>query len=219
MSKVVIFGTRDNSALAYHYLSNDSKETVAAFTVDREYLREKEFMGLPVVDFAKVEDLFPPNEYKMFVPMSPAKVNTLRAKKYQEAKDKGYSFISYISSKAAYYGTAVGENCFILEHNVIQPFSKIGNNVILWSGNHIGHHCLIEDHCFLTSHAVVSGHVVIGAYSFLGVNCTIRNGVKIAQSNVIGAGALIMHDTKEFEVYPGAGSKAAKVPSTKLKDL
>jgi len=219
MSKVIIFGMRDNAALAHYYLTHDSKDEVVAFTVDKEFLKEDTFLGLPVKDFSRIEDFFPPDEYKMFIPMSPARLNSLRAKKYLEAKEKGYRFISYISSKATYYGSEIGENCFIFENNVIQPFSQIGSDVIIWSGNHIGHHSRIEDHCFITSHAVVSGHVEIGAYSFLGVNCTIRNGIKIAKGNVIGAGALITADTKEYEVYPGYGSKASRVPSTKLKDL
>ena len=50
-----------------------------------------------------------------------------------------------------------GDNCFILEDNTVQPFVTIGNNVTLWSGNHIGHDSVIEDDCFISSHVVVSG--------------------------------------------------------------
>ena len=51
----------------------------------------------------------------------------------------------------------IGENCFIFEDNTIQPFVKIGDDVVLWSGNHIGHHAEIGDHCFISSHVVISG--------------------------------------------------------------
>jgi acetyltransferase-like isoleucine patch superfamily enzyme len=95
----------------------------------------------------------------------------------------------------------VGDNCFILEDNTIQPFVKIGNNVTLWSGNHIGHDSIIEDHCFLASHIVVSGNVRIGPYCFIGVNATLRNSITIAPKTLIGAGAVIMEDTIENGVY------------------
>ena len=36
---------------------------------------------------------------------------------------------------------------------------RIGNDVVLWSGNHIGHDSTIGDHCFIASHVVVSGNV------------------------------------------------------------
>ena len=52
----------------------------------------------------------------------------------------------YVSSKASVWpGFKPGENCFILEDNTMQPFVVIGDNVTLWSGNHIGHHARIGD--------------------------------------------------------------------------
>jgi acyl-[acyl carrier protein]--UDP-N-acetylglucosamine O-acyltransferase len=126
----------------------------------------------------------------------------VRAEKYFQAKAMGYSLASYVSSHCTYLSkNSPGDNCFILEDNTIQPFVKIGNNVTLWSGNHIGHDSVIDDHCFLASHIVVSGHVHIGSYCFLGVNATLRNSIVIAPNTLIGAGALIMKDTAEKDVY------------------
>ena len=72
--------------------------------------------------------------------MSYAKMNKLRAEKYYQAKQLGYELVSYISSRCSFLTEyPVGENCAILEDNTIQPFVRIGNNVTLWSGNHIGH--------------------------------------------------------------------------------
>jgi len=219
MAKVIIFGTKDFAQLAHFYLTKDSEHKVTAFTVDKGFLKETKFLDLPVIEFEDIEKHYPPEKYKMFIPMSPLKLNEVRAQKYLEAKKKGYLFINYISSRATYYDTEVGENCFIFENNVIQPFTRIGNNVIIWSGNHIGHHSVIRDHCFITSHAVISGHVTIGDYSFLGVNCTIRDGIAIGQKNIIGAGALVTHSTNDGEVYPGNKSSASKIPSSELKDF
>jgi UDP-3-O-[3-hydroxymyristoyl] glucosamine N-acyltransferase len=95
----------------------------------------------------------------------------------------------------------VGDNCFILEDNTIQPFVRIGSNITLWSGNHIGHDSTIEDHCFITSHVVVSGNCTVGAYSFIGVNATLRNSIRVAENSLIAAGAVVMQDTVEKGVY------------------
>jgi UDP-3-O-[3-hydroxymyristoyl] glucosamine N-acyltransferase len=99
--------------------------------------------------------------------------------------------------------TRIGDNCFVFEANVIQPFVTIGNDVVLWSGNHIGHDVTIEDHVFIASHVVVSGNATIGARSFVGVNATFRDGVTVAPDCVIGAGASIMKDTVRGGVYAG----------------
>jgi len=217
MSKVILFGLQDFSELAHFYLTNDSEHEVVSFTVDKEYIKAPEHLGLPVVAFEDIQNIFPPNEYKMFIPMSYACINKLRAAKYFEAKEKGYEFISYISSKATYYNTSVGENCFILENNVIQPYTDIGNNVILWSGNHIGHHSIIQDHCFVASHVVISGHVKVGAYSFIGVNATLRDGIIIGEENVIGAGSLILENTQDRSVFSEGSTLVSKVPSNRLR--
>ena len=37
----------------------------------------------------------------------------------------------------------------IMEHNTIQPYVTIGENTILWSGNHVGHHTQIGKNVIL----------------------------------------------------------------------
>jgi sugar O-acyltransferase (sialic acid O-acetyltransferase NeuD family) len=208
MSRVVIFGLKDLASLAHFYLREDSEHEVVAFTVDREFIRAEEFEGLPVVPFEEVEKTYPPSEYKLFIPMTQKKMGRLREEKYNEAKRKGYSLVSYVSSKATTFSNLeVGENCFILEDNTIQPFVVIGNNVVLWSGNHIGHHSEIGDHVFLTSHVVISGHVRIEPYSFFGVNATIRDGLVIAEGTLVGMGATVVKNTEPYGVYSSEGAK------------
>jgi len=210
--KLVIFGTGSFAEVAHYYLTKDSEYEVAAFTVDEENLTEKKKFGLPVVPFNRVEEIYPPETFGMFVAIAYRNFNEIRAKKCVEAREKGYELIKYICSKAIIWdNVTVGDNCFIFEANVIQPFVKIGDDVIIWSGNHIGHHTVIGDHCFIASHAVISGNVKIGPYSFVGVNATIRDGVTIAKQCTIGAHALIIKDTQERGVYGGHPAKLLRV--------
>ena len=202
MADVVIFGAGDIARLAHGYFERDSEHRVVAFTVDAAFRHETAMRGLPLIDFEAVEREFPPAQCQMFVAVSYARMNQLRAQKYAEAKRRGYPLVSYVSSRCTNLTEyAVGDNCFILEDNTIQPFVRIGSNVTLWSGNHIGHDAVIEDHVFISSHVVISGHVHVGAYSFLGVNATLRNGIRIGARSLLGAGAVIMADTEEGGVF------------------
>ncbi len=204
MAKVVVFGTEDFAQLAHYYLLHDSQHEVVGFTVDRAFCKTSTWMGLPVVPFEEVETFFPPSQFRMFVPMSPNRMNRIRQEKYEASLQKGYQLISYVSSKATVWaGVEIGENCFILEDNTIQPFSKIGNNVTLWSGNHIGHHSVIGDHCMLTSHVVISGHVTVQRNCFFGVNSTLRDGLVIGEFSFIAAGALVTKSTAARSVMKG----------------
>lgn len=220
MKELIIFGTADIAQLAYYYFKNDTDYKVVAFTVDAEYLKVNEFCGLSVVPFEEVVRHYPPERYEMFIALSYSKLNQVRKEKYLAAKSLGYRFASYISSYATVLNDfKSGDNCFILEDNTIQPFVSIGNNVTLWSGNHIGHHSIIHDHCFLASHIVVSGGVEIGVSCFIGVNATLRDHIKIGEKCVIGAGTLILADADPEGVYIGDATVRASIPSTRLKKI
>jgi sugar O-acyltransferase (sialic acid O-acetyltransferase NeuD family) len=220
MANIVIFGAGEIAEIAHFYFKHDSDHDVSAFCVDQDYLKSSQVCGLPVVPFEEIDKHYPPSNHQMFVALSYAKVNAIRAEKYQACKSKGYQIVSYVSSKATVWpGLQVGENCFILEDNTIQPFVTIGNNVTLWSGNHIGHHSCIEDNCFIASHVVVSGGVTVKENCFLGVNVTLRDHITLGRNCVIGAGALILKDTEENGVYFYPDAERSRVPSNRLKKL
>jgi sugar O-acyltransferase (sialic acid O-acetyltransferase NeuD family) len=221
MAKVVVFGASQWAALAHFYLTHDSPHEVVAFTLDRDYLGEREYRGLPVVAFDEVDKHYPPSDFEMFIPLSFKKMNRLRAQKYAEARSRGYRLISYVSSKATTWPDfSCGQNCFIFEDNTIQPFVTIGNNVVMWSGNHIGHHTVIKDHVMITSHVVISGCCTIEENCFFGVNSSVRDETIVARDTLVGMGATIQKDTKEFEVYRAPATEPApRIRSDKLWSL
>jgi sugar O-acyltransferase (sialic acid O-acetyltransferase NeuD family) len=220
MKKLVIFGCGEIAQLAHFYFRTDSDYEVVAFTVDACYVKEPSFEGLPVVPFESVTQTYPPDEYDCFVALSYAKLNGVRQEKYTAVKTQGYRLASYISPRATMLNEGrLGDNCFILEDNTVQPFARIGNNVTLWSGNNIGHHSVIGDHSFLASHIVVSGGVEIGERCFLGVNSTLRDHIRIGDRCVIGAGALLLADAEPDGVYLGAATERSRVPSSRLRGL
>ena len=218
MADVVIFGVRDFASLAHFYLQHDSPHNVVGFTVHREYLPASgEFEGLPVVAFEEVEQRFPPDRVSAFAPLSHRRMNRLREEIYLTLKGRGYPLISYVSSRATHFpGTHIGENCFVLEDNTIQPFSSIGDNVVLWSGNHIGHHTVIRDHVFVTSHVVVSGHCVVEPHCFLGVNATIKDQITLAEGTLVGMGANITRNTEPWSLYKADATRPSKVSSADI---
>jgi sugar O-acyltransferase (sialic acid O-acetyltransferase NeuD family) len=221
MKKLVIFGITDASELANYYFSIDSEYEVVAFTVDSSYVpSSKIFCNLPVVPFEDLSNLYPPESHTLFIALGYSSLNKLRKEKYYASKSMGYKLASYISTRATILnGGRIGENCFILEDNTIQPFVTIGNNVTLWSGNHIGHHTQIYDHCFFASHVVVSGRVKIFESCFIGVNATLRDNIIVGERCVIGAGALLLRDAEPDGVYLGGETMRSRVPSNRLRAI
>lgn len=193
-------------------MTRDAGYEIAAYTASADGVSSDKYLDRPLVPFEEIERRFPPGNFSMFVAVGYARLNKVRERFFNEAKDKGYTLISYVCSKATIWDeNKIGENVFIFEDNTIQPFVTIGDNTILWSGNHIGHHSTIEPHCFITSHVVVSGYCTVGSHSFLGVNATLSDRVEIGKRNVVGPGARIRKSTSDDAAYiPGQTEKFTK---------
>jgi sugar O-acyltransferase (sialic acid O-acetyltransferase NeuD family) len=221
-NKVIIFGTNDLAELSHFYLTNDTTFEVVGFTIHKKYIKNSHFQPresetkYPIIPFEEIEISHPPTDYLLFAPMTGTKMNENRKNVYFEGKNKGYRFISYVSSKATILNSKIGENCFILENNTIQPFVEIGNNVIMWSGNHIGHHGKIDSHCFFTSHVVLSGHCHVKERCWFGVNSTIRDGLTIEEGTLVAMGSLITKNTESFGFYLGNPAKKQEKKSTEI---
>ena len=209
---LIIVGDSSFAEVAYEYFTHDSEYRVVAFAVEREHLRRSVLFGLPVVALDELVTKYTPRDHDVFVAIVYSQLNRLRTRLYESVKRMGYSCARYISSRAFVWpNVRLGEHCFVFEGNVVQPFVEIGNNVILWSGNHVGHHSLIEDHCFIASHVVISGHCRIGKYCFLGVNSTLGNNVTLGADTVVGAAALILKSVDGGHIYASAATGPSKV--------
>jgi sugar O-acyltransferase (sialic acid O-acetyltransferase NeuD family) len=220
MRDIVIFGIGQVAEVVYYYLTHEGARNIAAFTVDEKFRPSTQLFNLPVVDFESVQQSYPPDTYEMFVAVSFKRVNKDREEKVAEAEAKGYTLASHVSPRATVWSDFVAQpNTIIMENNVIQPFASVGRNVIMWSGNHIGHHTSIGDHCFIASHAVISGSVTVGEGTFVGVNATVRDNVTIGKRNVLGAATLILADTPDNAVFIGQATPMSRVPSYRLGSI
>ncbi|MBO6805972.1 acetyltransferase [Thalassospira sp.] len=205
MKKLLIFGSAEIASLARYYFSHDSSYEVVAFTVDDEFANKETFEGLPLVPFSIVKDRYPPSEFDMHVALSYQNLNSLREKKYNQAKENGYALASYICSKSVTWpDLQVGENCFILENQTIQPTVVVGDNVMIWSGNHLGHGCQIDDHVYISSHVCLSGHTKVGKRSFLGVNATVKDFTIIGEDCFVAMDASVVRNVEDGSVVLGA---------------
>jgi sugar O-acyltransferase (sialic acid O-acetyltransferase NeuD family) len=215
--RLVIVGTGGFGEIAYEYFTHDSPYEVVGFAVERELLDRETVAGQPVVPFESLEDEFDPAGHHVYVAVTYAEVNRARARLVAEARGKGFALASYVSSRAfVWRNVELGEHCFIFENNVVQPYVRIGSNVVLWSGNHIGHHSTIGDNCFISSHVVVSGTVEVGENCFLGVNSTLVNNITIGRDTWIGPQVTITRDVDPGSVFRPARSELRDETSLEL---
>ncbi len=217
MKNLIIVGSGPFAQIAKLYFETYSKYKVKAFAVEAKFISKTTFCDLPVIEFERVETVYDPEDFEIFVAITYINLNHTRSRLLAESITKGFKPASFISPNS-FRGpeTEIGEHCFIFENNVIQPFTKINSNVILWSGNHIGHHSCIHDNCFISSHVVISGFCEIGINTFVGVNSSISNNVKIGANCIIGPGTLIKKNIGNDSVIQNKQSELSTVSATKL---
>lgn len=218
--KLIIVGDSAFAEIAHEYFDADSDYRVVGFAVERAHLKRSVLHGLPVVAFEDLEQHFGPAAHEVYVATVYTQLNRLRTRLAAAAKARGYRLASFVSPRAQVWRNAVlGEHCFIFEHNTVQPFVTIGDNVVLWSGNHIGHHSVIEANCFVSSQVVVSGFCRVGENSFLGVNAMIANNVTLGRDNWVAPGVAVMKDTSDGTLFKPAAAEISPISSLRFFKL
>ncbi len=205
---LLIVGTGPFAQVAALYFEEFGGYQVIGFACHDRFRTSEKIYGK---DLFAIEDLpssLAPSNVEVFVAIGYGKMNSMREAVFKEFENLGYKFSSFVHPNVKIWpGSFIGRNVFVFEDNTIQPFTSIGDNSILWSGNHIGHHSAIGSHCFISSHVVISGNCKVGKNVFIGVNATLHDGLNIGDFCLIGAGAVISKDTKEREVYVPVSTK------------
>jgi sugar O-acyltransferase (sialic acid O-acetyltransferase NeuD family) len=215
--RLVIVGDSAFAEVACEYFDHDSRYEVAAFAVEQAYLKRDELLGRPIVPLETLPERYPRETHDVYVAVVYTQLNRLRTRLMLAAKRAGYALASFVSPRAfVWRNVRLGEHGFIFEDNVVQPFVTLGDNVVLWSGNHIGHHSRIGNNVFVSSHVVISGFCDVGDNCFLGVNAAVGNNIKIARDCWIGPGVVISKDTKEGEIHRAPESEVAKVSAPRF---
>lgn len=216
MKSHIVFGTGTLASLTAFHLREKGEQSVAGFTVDDEYFSQSDFEGLPVVRFSEVEKIFSPEKHDFILPIGHSRINGLREERCFQTKEKGFTISHYISDQACISsGTKIRENVLIFERAIVQPYVRLGCNIILRAGSNIGHHSIIGDHSFIASGVVTGGNVIISERCFIGLGAIIRDNIKVAERSFIGAGAVVVNDTEPDGVY--IGNPARRIDKTSLQ--
>lgn len=198
MNNLVIFGAGSIGRLACWYFEKGSNWKVQAFCVDDEFRASNSFCGKPVLPFSELAENFPRGSCHIFVALGYQQLNSLREEAISRFTGLGYELASCVSSHARILNDGnYGKNCFIMENAILQPFTRIGDGAIVWSGAIVAHESVIGSNCFLSAGSVVGGMSSIGDKTFLGMNATVRNGISIGRECIIGANSLALTDLEE----------------------
>lgn len=195
--KLIIYGVGRLAEYAGYVFDNDSDYTVEGYCIEFEYFKNNPQTCSNSMVFEEIEDLLLKEDFSLFIAVGN---NITRERIFNIARKKGYSLATYISSKASTWSNLkIGENGFVGEGSVIQPYVEIGVNCILF-GARLGHHTKVGDHALLSG-PTIGGNVRIGVLTFIGLNAVVLQNLEIGPKNIIGMGVSIKSSTGEGDVY------------------
>jgi len=97
------------------------------------------------------------------------------------------------------------------DHNTIREFAtlhlgtagggmttRVGDHNLLMNYSHIAHDCRLGTHNIVANGAQLAGHVVIEDYVIIGALVGIHQFVKVGESAILGAGAMVSQDVPPF---------------------
>jgi sugar O-acyltransferase (sialic acid O-acetyltransferase NeuD family) len=217
--RLFIFGMGNFAEMAHYLFATDSMYQVAGFTVDGAYMDGAQFMGLPVIAYEELRKSADRESIELFVAVGVGKLNTLRAGKVSQARADGFQLASFLSSHARVAPDFVlHPNTMIMDQVNIHPKVTVGADTIIWSNSRIALKAKIGNHVWITS-ALVGDSGVVGDYTFVGINATVAPFVTVGSHNLIGAAAVILHDTKDYQVYKGPRSTPSRVSSLRCHSV
>lgn len=213
LKKVILYGLGPVSEAIFFATRQHDEFEVVCFTVDRPYKQADILHGLPIVEFEKIAQLYPPSVFQMLVVNTGSRSVLSRKVMFEKAKEKGYSFINYIDSRADVSpDLEMKENNIILANAHVGSNSKMGSNNLIRQNVYLGHDACLKDHVVLGPGCNVAGLSTIHDLCFIGIGATVIQQIVLERETFIGAGSLVLRNTEECSKYIG-------VPAKKVEDI
>lgn len=202
MQPTIIYGNGAMARVVYSYARHTHQ--IAAFTVDDVCIApgETTFMGLPLLPFSRIAQFCPPAQHQMLMAMGFIDMNSLRLRKYEEAKAMGYDFTRYVHPAMMWHEDVdIGENSIVLDYVSLHAGCKLGHSTFISSNVNLGHDCVLAPGNWINAGVSIAGGCTLKTGSFLGVNAALGHGVTLGAHNFIAANTLVTQSTEDEAVY------------------
>ena len=199
MKQLILYGFNSLTREIVKFCEREKGYHVSYICVDKAYLDESDYQGLPFIAFEDLHQL-DMSCYEVLITFGYSKMNEIKRLKYNICKQKNYKMANFISERAMVYTDDIGDSNIIMPNVVISNGVSIGNCNTFYPSVVVGHDCNIGSFNFIASCADILGMVNIGDQCFVGGNSTIVDGKSLANCSLVGAGAVVAVNTQENQV-------------------
>jgi len=205
--KIIIYGFGSFAKLMHYYQKIDTDNKVIAFCVDDEFKTQNTFCDLPVIKISELLKQYPINSHKILIAVGYSNMRK-RTEMYEKIMTLGYQCINYINTNSFIdESVEIGMNNIILPGTVIEPFTSLGDNNIIWASVNISHDVKIDSHNFIATNTTIGGFSSIGKNCFFGFNSVISSNLNIKLETLVGSNSLMLTNSKAHGKYLGSPAK------------
>ena len=101
----------------------------------------------------------------------------------------------------------IGEGVLINQYALLQVGCDIKNYVHIYSNALVGHDSIVKDYCTIGAHSIIGGRALLSEGVHTGLNCSIREDIKIGQYAIVGMGSVVINDISAFNIVAGNPAK------------
>lgn len=159
-------------------------------------------MGFPIIGM--IDDIESLNDGKTDFMIGIGK-NVLR-KQIAEQYQVNWVSIVHPSAQIA-HGAKIGRGTIVMANAVINACAVLGEHCIVNTSAVVEHDNVIGNYVHLSPNVTLGGMVHIEVLTHVGIGAIVKNNVKICDSCVIGAGAVVVKNIEQSGTYIGVPAK------------
>lgn len=204
--KLIIVGTGSATGEVVDFIEMYDLFDIVGYAADEAYIKEDTLNGCPVYPLERL-DRYMEDGTKLFIAISwYQRLNSLKRKKYEELKARGFTFANLISPTATVNTVEMGEGNWIGDGCYLAYNTRIGNNntfrplACLCHGSEVGNHSIIG------VRSNIAGHTTIGNQVYVGIGATVFNKLIVGDKCVIGGAAVVKRNLPAYSLVIAADS-------------
>ncbi len=203
--EVIILGAGGHAKVIAESILKSGDEVIG-FLDDNEEIQGKEiYLGRKVL--GKISDVVNYQHKYVIIGIGSNRVRKMFAEKYSNLNWYTASQRSAIIAQ----DVVIGPGTAIMPGTVINPGTVIGRHAIIHTATTLDHDNMIGDYVHISPAKHLAGTVTVGENCWICTGVTIINNINIAPNNIVGAGAVVLHDiTDQNSTYVGVPIRKVK---------
>tara|TARA_B100000900_G_scaffold414637_1_gene441847 strand:+ start:226 stop:891 length:666 start_codon:yes stop_codon:yes gene_type:complete len=213
MNKIIIIGTGGHSKVVVDEISRLKNFKVVGFIDEKKKIGSvpHKFSKAKIIGKLKNLKKIYNKNYQFFIAIGDnfkrKKIHDFILKQNLPVKwAKIISKNSIISKNAE-----ISEGTIVISGTIINTNTHIGRHCIINTGSKIDHDNYFNDFSSCGPNVTTGGNVILKSYSYIGIDCTVRQNIKILDNTVIGAKSYVNKNCKDNSLYYGRPVKKIKI--------